>query len=136
VSQRLGNSNWRCNAETLVSGPPARDQRDPGLGHAEVVSEQLGDSSICLAIRRSGGGADFQAVVFNADDFIATGARLYADLDQQGFAAPLCTSSSRLGFVISSHMNNERESSIRIDSALSAMMAKIGDTSSPPIDGI
>lgn len=97
----------------------------------QIIREQANDGLICFAIRRRCCRPNAKLRVTHADYFVATGARLDADLENEGIAIPAGSV-----VVLAIQTGNGRNVPAKIATACKAMIANIGEMSKPPMGRI
>ena len=106
-------------------------QVDTPCRYIQVVREQSDHRFVCLAIGWCCRCPDTQAAIADAKDFIAAGPRLHSHPQNQIVAAPVGGAVFAL-----TQTGNGLSVAMKIPLACNAMMAKIGEISSPPMAGI
>jgi len=99
--------------------------------HIQVLGQQTDDSFVRLSLRRCCRRADPQRAIANVENFIAARSRLDSDSQHQVTAVPAGSAICRaaqigIGFNVAT----------KIATACKPMIAKIGEISRPPIDGM
>lgn len=103
-------------------------QGDARLRHAQIVGQQTDNSLVGFAIRWRGRGSHAQLTVFHALNFVLACARLNPHLHDQIFTLP-----SRNAAINAAQIGKGRSVLKNMAAACKAMIAKIGEMSSPPI---
>lgn len=128
--QLLRQSDRATGNKMLVAASLAVRHIDTRWRNMQVIREQSNNRFVCLPTGRCRGCANFQPGVADAEDFIATGARLNSDAQYKIVTLPLCCE-----FLRATQIGSGRRVLMKIAIACRIIMANIGEMSRPPIVG-
>lgn len=106
-------------------------QPDTRWRHLQIICEQADYSLVRLAVRRRSRRPNPQLCIANAKDLVATCARLDSDLQNEIAAIPTAST-----IIAGAQIGYGRNVTTYMATACNAMIANIGEMSSPPMGRI
>lgn len=123
--------NGTIDDEPLVAMRRAVGQPDTRRWHLKIICEQADYSLVRLPVHRRGRRPNPQLCIANAKDFVATCPRLDSDLQNEIAAIPAGST-----IIAGAQIGYGRRVTMYIATACNAMIANIGEMSSPPMGRI